>query len=42
MKCLRKTAVHARTEYKTNTETTKELNITPSFGQNTEESGCNI
>jgi hypothetical protein len=42
MKCVRKTAEHACTEYNTNTETTRELNITTSFGQNTEEIGCNI
>ena len=42
MKYVRKTAGYAWTEYKTNTETGKELNITTSFGQNTEEMVCNI
>jgi hypothetical protein len=42
MKYVKKTARCAWAEYKTNTETAKELNITPSFGQNTEEIGCSI
>jgi len=42
MKYVKKPAGYAWTEYKTNTETAKELNITPSFGQSTEEIGCNI
>jgi len=33
MKYVRKTAGYARTEYKTNTKTTKELNLTISFGK---------
>jgi hypothetical protein len=41
MKYVRKTAGCIWTEYKTNTETAKELNITLSFGQNTEEIGFN-
>jgi len=42
MEYVRKTAGSSRAEHKTNTETAKELNITTSFGQNTEEIGCNI
>jgi hypothetical protein len=42
MKYVRKTAGYSWTEYKTKTETAREQNITPSFGQNREEIGCNI
>ena len=39
---MRKTAGYAWTDHKTNTQIAKELKLTPSFGRNTEEPGCNI